>query len=608
MPESGWVNVHWKLKHDPVYMEGYIWSDENRNDIMDDYEDWSNPVVFGCSTAELRHDFGLRYTGFAANQINNWYCHGDFPNRTYYSTQSNIETASAHQFELFNLPSLCYEPESWYYVRGLPDGSTLVDTGFVGAEPFRTDPDLFIWETDLWRNVNWKMNTKTYNLIITVSEIKPELTTIHQDGVTEPNCNTADIYRGPLGGAYVQVFPVDTATFGDTVLCEGTTNATTGEIICPIPATITNLRVVASKDTTGDPAPERYSIQCPGIGAGLGFEFEIDGGVPDVDPLDDESLQIGLLAEYKDGWTSAIDSDIFAGDLSMAIPAGPTNNSSIDQIPYGFAKSLINSSSDNDRFLGFTFYESDRDSNPLLSGCTENKMYENDATCNEHYGAFAYNLLADTNDHKSKWLESFSFTPIGSYSEVGTLDGLTFVENQVYKINAGGFNSGDIDSYNIDTGSGVSILYVEGDIEINNNINTTDDDGRLLMIVKGSVTVGSSVGTSIPLPPEDLMSNDPDIEVGIIAEGEIIFDSVGGDITDLNQDIPIMVSAPLISKTGITLSRDLYHYNNAVIPAQSAKAFNKFIYYLTALERGESGDALHYTGLTNTHLDWEYIY
>ncbi|HNU76525.1 MAG TPA: hypothetical protein PKL88_02320, partial [bacterium] len=95
---------------------------------------------------------------------------------------------------------------------------------------------------------------------------------------------------------------------------------------------------------------------------------------------------------------------------------------------------------------------------------------------------------------------------------------------------------------------------------------------------------------------------------GIIASGNIEFQSVSGIKTKDNRDKAIMVSAPLISKDSLTFGRDLYHDNNATMPAESAKAFNKYLYFLSSLEREKSQDYLYFTGVTTFDLDWEYIY
>jgi hypothetical protein len=103
------------------------------------------------------------------------------------------------------------------------------------------------------------------------------------------------------------------------------------------------------------------------------------------------------------------------------------------------------------------------------------------------------------------------------------------------------------------------------------------------------------------------MNDIPNIEAGIIASGVITIESEY-DFDSGIVDNPIMVSAPLISNTNLDFQRDLGHDNNAVIPAQSAKAYNKYLYFIASLERENSQDTLYFTGLTDIRLDWEYIY
>ncbi|MBW6441746.1 hypothetical protein K0B04_02440, partial [Patescibacteria group bacterium] len=327
----------------------------------------------------------------------------------------------------------------------------------------------------------------------------------------------------------------------------------------------------------------------------------------------EEGGEIGVRALYKDGWVSAIDSDIFARDIQVEVPAGTTDNSDPLQTPQGFAKTLINSSSNNSNTLGFTFYESNINGNPIVDiGCEFNKMFENDASCNEDYGGFAYSLnhSSDPYDHTSKWLNNFTFAPPSTSDELENL-GTSFEKNKIYNISSDIFNSrlGQDDSvlfnYSITGDSnGVPILYVEGDITISAPI-TTSSLGRLLIVVSGNVIIDSRVGSDTN---SFNMSNDPNIMAGIIASGEITFESCCDEITVDNRDMPIMVSAPLISRTNIFLERDLHHDYNAFIPPHSAKAFSKYIYLLASVEREKSQGALYYTGVTTFDLDWEYIY
>jgi len=190
-----------------------------------------------------------------------------------------------------------------------------------------------------------------------------------------------------------------------------------------------------------------------------------------------------------------------------------------------------------------------------------------------------------------------------------------FEANTVYKYKV---SSGDplqlgFNSYSITGGVGVPILYIDGDILIDDNIvNTNPNNGRLLIVVSGDVDVRPSVGTVIT--PLYNMSKNPDIQAGIIANGTIKFDSGLSDVaTSDSHDNPVMVSAPLISNDGnpdggILSSRDLYHDNNLRIPALSAKAYNKYLYYIASLEREKSQDSLYFTGLTDIKMSWEYIY
>jgi hypothetical protein len=606
MPSSGWINLNWKLEHDPISMEGYIWSDEDRNNNYSDDEDWSSNSSLPCSDSGFIHNFQMTYTGAPlGNRINSWECDG---NTTKYKTANELSPGSSQEFELTSIPPL-YLPERWQYLR-VPLGSVneIVDSeGLILSSPFRTS-SIFINETDSSRNIVWEIKPMTYALTITVEEINPELV-INYDG-SEPSCQTSDITRGTLQGVNVSIYPQG----GGPNFCDaGALTDSNGQITCNIPFNRTDLTVVVSKDDSSDLTPDIYSLKCPCEGSGVGCDVTIP---PDADPLDDEFITVGMQAQYKYGWISAVDSDIFANNLRVDVPAGPTDNSVPEQVPYGFSKTLINSSSNNINYLGFTLFEDENAFDPEVNkgDCMSNKMFENDTSCN-NLGGFAYNLLINGEEHDSVWLENFTFAP-PSNSQIEELTSLPsntqLSANTVYKIRYDNSDDWDLSSYTITNGPGVPIIYVEGDINIDSGItNNTPDNGRLLIVVLGNVFVNPSVGTDIS---SFNMSNRPNIEAGIIASGRVEFSSGLSDLATIDShDDPIMVSAPLISRDenlggGIVFSRDLYHDFNAVMPSVSSKAYSKYLYYISSLEKDQSLDSLYFTGIATFNVDWEYIY
>jgi len=116
-------------------------------------------------------------------------------------------------------------------------------------------------------------------------------------------------------------------------------------------------------------------------------------------------------------------------------------------------------------------------------------------------------------------------------------------------------------------------------------------------VINGSLTIGSNVGTSIT---SFQMSGNPNIMAGIIAKDQITFQSRGGSISPSNFDKPVMVSAPLVSKAGISFKRDLYHDNNAVIPAESAKFLENI--FTTSQVLKEKSHLVIYTIQESLHM------
>lgn len=572
------------LERPCLYVEGNIWSDDNGNLARESSENWWNPnYPVSCSTSKSHPSFYLTYTGHTGiNQINEWYCNG---NNSYYRSPfnglvENIEPEQPHTFTLSNWPD-GYKPKSWVYENYLNYSET--SGNWISGNFTTTSLSM---PASGWTNVHWELEQEKYNLEIIVKKIKPEIIDLPDQ------CTDGGIYDGSLENASITVYDADDVS---QVVCSGSSNSE-GKLTCPIWILQGPLKIEATK-TVGGATPETYELRCPNSTV-----YEYDPG--SVNDGDNKSVGIGLKVNYKDGWVSAIDSDIFANLLSVVVPEGPTDNSDTNQTPQGFAKTLINSSVNDEKHLGFIFSEVNDRSNPNVdTECPNSKGFETtDVQCT-NLGGFSYNLISG-GEHDSKWLESFTFkAPENSLDYIPK--STSFKSGEIYNIGIGS-GEGDIlpTSYSITDGDSVAILYIDGNLTINNNF-TTNSSGRLLLVVNGSVTISKDVGTDVG---SFLLSQDPNIEAGIVASGGIYFNSIGGLVEEGNNDKPIMVSAPLISKESLTFARDLYHDNNAIMPAESAKSFNKYLYLLTSLERQKSQDNLYFTGVTTFDLDWEYIY
>lgn len=559
-------------------IDGNIWSDDNNNGKeLSDY--WKASTLADCSTTKTHNNFFMSISGEGAgNQLAGWFCHSNPINGAYYNTTvpNNIEPESIKNATLSNIPS-GYKFDSWQYVNQAGVGTT---SGIGGETTNLTMP------SSGWVNIIWKLAQQKYNLDIIIKEIPLEIISISCPG----DATT------PLAGAYVTVLDAN-----DNVVCSQVgPSDENGKVTCAVWVNAPRPLKIQVIKTGEGPTPETYSMKCPCAIAPCNFDPGTPGDGATV------TADVGLQKSYKRGWISIIDTDVFSSSLNVVIPAGSTNNSNIDQTPFGFAKVLLNSSSNNSNTLGFAFSESL--SNQPNSG--SNKVYET-LPDDDLLGGYGYNLKFSPNgvDHDSKWLENFTFTPPTDATDITIELPTEFAKDTVYKISADGFNSTvgtgtGTYQYTISGGDGIAILYVNGDITIPKNI-TTASLGRLLIIVKGSVTITKDPGT---IATVFQMSDNPNIMAGIIASGDITVESIDGLKTPTNKDIPVMLTAPLMSRTNISLQRDLYHDTNAVIPAQSVKQLNKYLYYLSALERLKSQDQIYFTGIATYDLDWEYIY
>lgn len=577
------------LERPCLRLEGIIWSDDNSNGNRDLNEIWKGTTGLLCSTNKVHTDFSMSITEESGNQIGGWWCHNTYG--AYYKTPepNPVEPEVTKSVTLSSIP-IGYKFVSWQYITQASGGSVVKE----GSGSSATN---LLMPSSGWVNVHWKLAQEKYNLKLKVREIPPE-ESAETSLCGSSKFNTFDV----MPGASVTI----KNSTGSTTLCSGTSNSE-GDFTCPIWTYQGEVLIEVSKDVGGD-VPETYTMQCPAVNQ---YSFEPEPPSPPSDGAT-INLNIGLQTIYKKGWVSAIDADVFANELNVTVPDGPTNNSFPGQIYQGFAKTLVNSSFNNDNYLGFIFSQSDNRSNPDIErGCPSKKGFETNIPCDKEYGGYAYDLKNFNQEHKSIWLENFDFSPPSSAKTLNDNLPNTFVAGGVYQISSDIFNerlgSGSDYSYTITSsgGEGIAILYVNGNSEINVNIKTTNPSkGRLLLVINGSLTIGSNVGTNIT---SFQMSGNPNIMAGIIAKDQITFQSKG-EISSSNFDKPVMVSAPLVSRAGISFKRDLYHDNNAVIPAESAKFFGKYLYYISNLEREKSSSHLYYTGVSTYDLDWEYIY
>ena len=456
-------------------------------------------------------------------------------------------------------------------------------------------------------------NPCVYNLKTTVKKIPTGST-------GKDNCSSLMSGAPALEGATVTVrdktMPIPTVSFPGA---DAKSNSQGIALINNIPYGVTNLLISGYLTTGGDDTPETYTTVCP---ASVQYTFPTPpdflpypkgGTIPTGGDYPTVETSMGLQAVYKSGWLSVIDADMFSLGLDVNIPLGRTNNSDPSQTPKGFAKVLLNTVHPDPKIkdelmLGYVFVEDSGVFRPDVDAPIPNtKLSEvsHHSTDPYQYGGIAYNLREKGFDHRSKWLENFTFKAPSSAKEIPSLP-LELEGGTVHTIKKSVVVGSSGHQYTIkDENKGPVIIYIEGNLSIQGPI-TTNSNQRVLFVVSESVDISSSVGT---LADSFNMSQNPNIMAGIVARDRInIHKRADRDLVGGLVDIPIMLSAPLISKTHISFQRDLGHDNNAIMPGQSVKQYNKFLYEISKLEREKGFDNLYYTGLTTFDLDWEYIY
>ena len=582
------------LERSCLRLEGVIWSDFDQDGVPwnDPLESWGGTSVGGLCSPQIYSGFSLQIQGMSGNRIKSWWCHSTNKS-TYYatagsSTQYDIKPESTIPSVTLNPIPVGYKCGLWQYMNQENGGGS----GIVSGSGIGCTTSNLLMPSAGWVNLHWRLDQQKYTLKLKVKKIPVELTD------TLGLCSSSG-FNGfeNMSGADVTIKD----SSGSTTLCQGISDSN-GEFSCPIWTQQGTINIYVSKTVGGD-TPETYTMKCP---ANSSYTY-----TPSPPPSEGQTinLNIGLQTIYKKGWVSAIDADIFANNLNVVVPDGPTDNSSSGQIYNGFAKTLINSSSNNNNTLGFVFSHSNNKSNPDVDRpCPNRKGFETNTGCGTEYGGYAYDLMHSSQDHKSIWLENFSFSPPSSAKKISSLP-TTFNSGSIYSISSSVFNNrlkSEAFSYSIigDGGNGMSVLYIDGNANILNPI-TTSSSGRLLLVVDGSLTVGSSVGSVMD---SFSLTQNPNIMAGIISSGQVTIASIGGTISDSHFDKPIMLTAPFVSKTGISFGRDLYHDNNAKLPAEAVNFFGKYLYYISNLEKTKSADYLYYTGVSTYDISWEYIY
>ena len=564
------------------FLTGKIWNDLNYNDSEQSNERWSRDPT--CVTADHVRAFTINNSSsdpgnVIGGTVGTWGCSPAF-----YTSTQQIQRGN-RTVTLGNLPSgYTCGPSNVQWNFSNTAGYSRSGTGCIASTSI-------VGSDAVSNTLNWRIRpdcevNNVYYLDVSVSEFDIG-DTCSDDSYPAPNLNVTITSTVPdnsltnqLSGGLVEFNNISVPTYSNLIATVG------GDLVDPSNNEILNT----------------YLQICP----------ELNSYLADLNAryCENKNISLGVQRKEKPGWITSIDADIFAGDdVSVAVPYGT------GFAPAGFTKTLINSK--DNQTGGYLFSQGDLDA-PF-------ENYEGRNYLNE-IGGKAIGLRNDTVNsgvplsHESAWLKNYSFSSpkhdevisLGEEEPLNLSNSFSFDSDTVYQISVDDFNnvleSGDL-TYSI-SGDGVSILFiyqdtstVDTEVILSNQITASPVPvGRLLIVTPLPVVVLSSVGTQNYLTDYSITDN-PHIMAGIISKDSIGFPSAGGE-----SDIPVMMTAPLVSNSDIVLERDMGYYNNAVIPPQSVDSFYKYLYLLTSLEREKSADFLYYTGVTTYDLDWEYIY
>ena len=580
------------------YISGIIWADENSSGDSTaslPSEDWAGKPL-SCVDSDNVNPFVLHASADDENiltsTVGSWWCDSSVSK---YSTAQQIQRGNRN-ITLSNLPTIPADGSfiqrnfqcsnvSWIFTNSLNQSSH-------GTSCTASNLPILANEFGQTNSLTWRLRSdcevsNTYQLKVNVDLYDYEDTNSCSD--------SNNIIGNAPDGLGVTIHP----SSGDSRtqdLSGGFTIFSSVSLPGYYNPVITTGGVLRNDSMQNGEVYETFNQVCPSNGSYT--------ATYNAKYCEKHEVDLGVKRLYKDGWISVIDADLFAGDVAIPVPLG------VGSQPAGFTKTLMNSLDNNTG--GFSFSKTDIDPPSDKADAGDygllNQLYE--IYEDSDLGGKSIQLEEGGQSHNSKWLHNvFSFNPPSTSTNLDSMPS-SFNSDTVYDISASDFedyiNSSSL-NYTISGSTGVAILYItdvdsEG-INISNTI-TTSSTGRLIIVIPGSVTIDKDIGSD---PTLFSISQDPHIMSGIVAQGDISFDAEDV-VDDEGQDIPIMLTAPLASRTNISFSRDLGYDNNAVMPAESVMQYNRFLYLLASLEKEKSEDTLYYTGLTSYDTDWEYIY
>ena len=363
------------------------------------------------------------------------------------------------------------------------------------------------------------------------------------------------------GQATVKVYADNAGSLG-TLLFEGTSGSDGVASFTSIPITNPTVYVVVSKTSGEDiyqqlcSTPLAYKATFPGV---------TDGSVKSVD--------IGIAPIMAESWKTVVDGDLYAESVDIEIS---------DKTPLGgFNNSLINQGANDSGGYALS---------------SQNEFLAPLANIIEDKGGYAA-LFGD--NHNDRALNQLTFTP-PPHAEVIEDLSYSFSDGGVYSITSDDFNNSlESSSVIYSLPSGIVILYVTGDTEVDFKYSLTPSgSGRLILVIQPDVYISKELGYSAAT---FTINSVPNIQAAIISKGNISFDTEG---TDIGSDIPIMMLGPLVSRLNISLDRNL-GINNEKYPAIAVSHDQTLMCKLSDLEKSKT-DYTNYTGLRTFDIQFDY--
>ncbi len=294
------------------------------------------------------------------------------------------------------------------------------------------------------------------------------------------------------------------------------------DIVLPLD---TNLKTacVEGENPDGETISDLYPSDSP-LGAFASYTMPRGYPAENYDKSQSTNIDIGYqIVSALDGWFTVLDGSVYSrGDVTMVTPQEP--------LAY-----------DNNMTNDYAFSAGDLGINTRIGNETISKK------------GYAYNFSPSFFDIAVTDAD-FS-TEADGLQRIDTL--LSLSPNQIYIMDASSFqNSASGDYSSRISGSGVVVIYIEGDLTFEEDFYSTDPNKKILLITENKVTFSEGLGVD---KPNGNGMDSSRIDVSIFTSGSIDFPGVDVDTTlDIVQpgDDTLVINGTLIAGGNINFNRD----------------------------------------------------